>query len=74
MNLVDPDALGPADGLRPRRRATAGAAVAIARAELVGLVPAAVLDAIEPGRWAELDLRRSARSRRACAARRRLSG
>jgi hypothetical protein len=28
----------------------------VERAELVGLVPAAVLDAIDPRRWAELDL------------------
>ncbi|MFP5317439.1 MAG: glutamate formiminotransferase [Acidimicrobiia bacterium] len=50
-NLVDPAAVGPA--------AVYDAVVAqapVERAELVGLVPAAVLEAVPPGRWAELDL------------------
>jgi glutamate formiminotransferase len=51
MNLVDPLVVGPADVWD----AVAGRA-AIARAELVGLVPAAVLERTPRHRWAELDL------------------
>ena len=47
MNLVDPLAVGPADVFD---------AVGGGRAELVGLVPEAVLDAVPERRWAELDL------------------
>lgn len=51
MNLVDPEAVGPAAAY------DAVAALApVAGAELVGLVPRAVLDAVRPSRWAELDL------------------
>lgn len=51
MNLVDPLRVGPAAAF------DAVAALApVAGAELVGLVPRAVLDAVAPGRWAELDL------------------
>ncbi len=51
MNLVDPERLGPADAY------DAVAALApVDRAELVGMVPASVLDAVPPARWAELDL------------------
>ena len=55
MNLLDPDVLGPAaahDLVAEHVRAPAF----IERAELVGLVPAEVVDAIDPGRWAALDL------------------
>ena len=51
MNLVDPGRVGPAEvwdlvvGHAP-----------IARAELVGLVPAAVLEAVPAARWEHLDL------------------
>ncbi|MCD9625578.1 hypothetical protein [Rhabdothermincola salaria] len=51
MNLVDPLQVGPAqvfDAVAERAR--------IARAELVGLVPDAVLAATPPSRWSELDL------------------
>ncbi len=51
MNLVDPLAVGPgavADAVAVR--------AAIARCELVGLVPAAVLAAIPEARWPDLDL------------------
>lgn len=54
-NLVDPAVLGPADaydqvlGSLPR-------SADIVRAELVGLVPRAVLDATPPERWEELGL------------------
>lgn len=50
-NLVEPAEVGPAAAY------DAVAALApVARAELVGLVPAAVLDAVDRRRWAELDL------------------
>jgi glutamate formiminotransferase len=51
FNLIDPLAVGPDaafDAVATR--------AAVERAELVGLVPAAVLHAIRPGRWEELDL------------------
>lgn len=51
MNLVDPLVTGPADVWDEVVRHAP-----IARAELVGLVPAAVLDRTAPHRWAELDL------------------
>ena len=50
-NLVDPWLFGPAEAFDfVAERAP------VARAELVGLVPATVLEAIPPERWAELDL------------------
>lgn len=51
MNLIDPEAFGPADAfdaIASRAR--------VRRAELVGLVPEATLRAIPPARWEELDL------------------
>jgi len=51
MNLIDPMALGPAqvyDAVATR--------ASVARAELVGLVPRAVLEATEVDRWPQLDL------------------
>ncbi len=51
MNLVDPLAVGPADVWD-----AVAARTGIARAELVGLVPRAVLDDVEPARWERLDL------------------
>ena len=51
MNLVDPRHVGPAavyDAIAARAR--------VARAELVGLVPRDVLDAIDEARWEQLDL------------------
>jgi glutamate formiminotransferase len=51
MNLIEPHVVGP-DAVFDAIAAQAS----VARAELVGLVPAAVLTAIDPGRWAELDL------------------
>jgi glutamate formiminotransferase len=51
MNLVDPLAVGPAEAYD-----AVAARADIARAELVGLVPEAVLRATDPTRWAELDL------------------
>jgi len=54
MNLVAPHDLGPAEAYD-----AIAARVPVDRAELVGLVPAAVLNAIPPIRWPELDLHRS---------------
>jgi glutamate formiminotransferase len=51
MNLIDPLVTGPADVFDAVARQAA-----VARAELVGLVPRAVLDHIDPARWSELDL------------------
>jgi glutamate formiminotransferase len=51
MNLLSPLDVGPADVYDE-----VGAAVAIARAELVGLAPMAVLEATPAERWGELDL------------------
>jgi glutamate formiminotransferase len=51
MNLVDPGELGPAQAYD-----AVAALAAIAGAELVGLVPEAVLAAVPRARWAELDL------------------
>lgn len=51
MNLVDPYRLGPAEAYD-----AVAARVPVEGAELVGLVPAAVLAAVPQERWAELDL------------------
>lgn len=51
MNLIEPGRVGP-EAVYDRVAASAD----IARAELVGLAPASVVDRIDPGRWAELDL------------------
>lgn len=51
MNLIDPLTTGPAEVYD-----TVAAAASVARAELVGLVPRAVLDRIDPDRWSDLDL------------------
>ncbi len=55
-NLVDPLATGPADAYDAVTRMAAGAGVRVDGAELVGLVPSAVLDRVDAARWAELDL------------------
>lgn len=51
MNLVAPHEVGPAEVWD-----AVAARTAIARAELVGLAPAAVVEAVPRGRWAQLDL------------------
>lgn len=51
MNLIDPLAVGPAAAYD-----AVAARAPVARAELVGLAPRAVLDQIDPTRWAQLDL------------------
>ena len=51
MNLIDPDVVGPAaafDAIADRAR--------VRRAELVGLLPRSVLDAVPEDRWTQLDL------------------
>lgn len=53
MNLVAPDTVGPAEAWD-----TVAARVALAGAELVGLVPGSVLERTDPGRWSQLDLDR----------------
>lgn len=50
-NLIDPLTVGPADVYD-----AVATRLPVDRAELVGLVPAAVLDAVAPDRWAGLDL------------------
>ncbi len=50
-NLLEPLRVGPGAVYD-----AVAASAPIARAELVGLVPAAVLTAVDPERWAELDL------------------
>lgn len=56
MNLTDPAQVGPADAYDAVRRLAREAGSDVAGAELVGLVPRAVLDAVAPARWTELDL------------------
>jgi glutamate formiminotransferase / 5-formyltetrahydrofolate cyclo-ligase len=51
MNLIAPDVVGPAEAWD---RVTS--LVAVAGAELVGLVPASVLERTDPTRWPQLDL------------------
>jgi glutamate formiminotransferase len=56
MNLVDPERWGPAAAFDLVADAARAAGAAVDGAELVGLVPATVLDAVDPRRWAALDL------------------
>jgi glutamate formiminotransferase len=56
MNLVEPLALGPSAAHDLVAERLAGTGGTIARAELVGLVPEAVLRATPVGRWGALDL------------------
>ena len=53
MNLVDPYRLGPAEAYD-----AVAARAPVEGAEVVGMVPAAVLEAVPPARWAELSLGR----------------
>ena len=55
-NLVDPLALGPAAAFDAVAALAASAGTSVVGAELVGLVPGAVLDAVATERWAALDL------------------
>lgn len=56
MNLVDPVHAGPAVAYDAVASLVVEAGGHVDGAELVGLVPQEVLTAIDPGRWAELDL------------------
>ncbi|MGE3620548.1 MAG: glutamate formiminotransferase [Acidimicrobiia bacterium] len=56
MNLVEPAVTGPEQAYDAVTRAVEARGGVVAGAELVGLVPAAVLRACTPSRWAELDL------------------
>jgi glutamate formiminotransferase len=55
-NLVDPMSVGPAVVYDEVDRLARGAGVRVTRAELVGLAPAAVVEAEPRGRWEQLDL------------------
>jgi glutamate formiminotransferase len=56
MNLVDPTTLGPDAAFDLVVDACRSVGATVAGAELVGLLPDAVLRAIPPERWADLDL------------------
>jgi glutamate formiminotransferase len=56
MNLVDPQRIGPADAYDRVVAAGRTRGAAVAGAELVGLLPEAVLGSVDPARWSELDL------------------
>ena len=56
MNLVDPHRLGPGAAYDLVRAAAEAAGVLPEGGELVGLLPRAVLEAIDPERWSALDL------------------
>ena len=55
-NLVDPLRVGPADVYDETTGLARAAGTAITRTELVGLAPAAVVEATAPWRWRQLDL------------------
>ena len=55
-NLVDPFHFGPAEAFDAVQRLAAQAGTRVARAELVGLAPAAVVAAVPAARRADLDL------------------
>jgi glutamate formiminotransferase / 5-formyltetrahydrofolate cyclo-ligase len=56
MNLVKPGIVGPAAAFDAVAALAQAAATETTGAELVGLVPASVLNSVDPGRWNELDL------------------
>jgi glutamate formiminotransferase len=56
-NLIDPLTIGPAQLYDQIAQLVRDGGAAPARAELVGLLPAVVLDAVPRPRWPELDLR-----------------
>jgi glutamate formiminotransferase len=55
-NLVEPWRLGPADAYDAISSLAAEAGIGVLRAELVGLVPRAVVRAVPRRRWQTLDL------------------
>lgn len=56
MNLIEPLRVGPGEAFDRVAAAAAAVGATVAGAELVGLVPEAVLAAVDPDRWALLDL------------------
>lgn len=56
MNLIQPAVVTPADAYDAVRSGAAAVGGSVVGAELVGLVPLAVLDRVPQGRWPELDL------------------
>jgi glutamate formiminotransferase len=56
MNLIDPLVLGPADAFDRVAAAATAVGAHVEGAELVGLVPEAVLAAVPRSRWSALDL------------------
>lgn len=56
MNLVEPLRCGPADAFDRVRELAGDAGVAVSHAELVGLLPRAVLQRIPSSRWREVDV------------------
>ena len=56
MNLVTPEVVGPAQAYDLVAQRAKDAGVGVGRAELVGLLPARVLEAIPRQRWPQLDL------------------
>ncbi len=55
-NLVDPLRVGPAEVYEAVARLLAASDAGVARCELVGLVPEAVLEGVPTARWTLLDL------------------
>ncbi len=60
LNLVEPAVVTVADAYDAVARAAPSHGCRVERAELVGLLPAALLHAVPPNRWSELDLREEA--------------
>jgi glutamate formiminotransferase len=56
MNLIDPLRVGPADAYDRVAAASRAQGAMVTGAELVGLLPEAVLAAVDAARWPELDL------------------
>ena len=56
MNLIDPRIVGPADAYDLVVEIASEADATVEGAELVGLIPASVLEGVSPTRWSELDI------------------
>lgn len=56
LNLIEPDQVGPAEAYDRVASLAASLGTRVEGAELVGLIPGAVLDAIPSEQWDELDL------------------
>jgi len=55
-NLIEPNRIGPEQVFDKVRALAISRGIDISRAELVGLVPCKILEAISPSRWKQLDL------------------